>query len=207
MISVAASAVYLVGGSWLPQPAHTASKGLAILPLAALAFRKNRLLLALALLCSSAGDVLLDLGAAWFVFGLAAFLLAHVLYSVKFLRHRARIGTKVRRPLYSALVLVYALALTVYLAPALGDLLAPVVLYVVAITTMVVCAAHAGYESWSVVAGAILFLISDSILGVSRFRHALPLQGPLVWTTYYLGQYCLTAGITAPSRYRAAAYR
>jgi uncharacterized membrane protein YhhN len=42
--------------------------------------------------------------------------------------------------------------------------------------------------------GALLFLISDSLLAAGRFKTSLPLAAVLIWPTYYLGQYGITMG-------------
>ena len=39
-----------------------------------------------------------------------------------------------------------------------------------------------------------LFLISDSILAINKFKSPLPLRGYLVWATYYLAQYGIAIG-------------
>jgi uncharacterized membrane protein YhhN len=71
------------------------------------------------------------------------------------------------------------------LYPGLGAMRLPVALYVVAISAMVAAGVRAG-ELWAV--GAVLFLISDSVLAWNRFRGHVPAEQYLIWTTYYGGQ-------------------
>jgi uncharacterized membrane protein YhhN len=40
----------------------------------------------------------------------------------------------------------------------------------------------------------VLFLISDSILAVSKFKSPMPAGGYLIWGTYYLAQYGIAIG-------------
>ncbi|MBO0858144.1 MAG: hypothetical protein J2P21_06745 [Chloracidobacterium sp.] len=47
--------------------------------------------------------------------------------------------------------------------------------------------------SW-VCLGAILFLISDSILDVNKFKAPAPMAGYSIWATYYLAQFGIAIG-------------
>ncbi len=163
-------------------------------PLALLSFllarRHGRTLacLGIAQALSCLGDVLLDLGASYFTFGLAAFLLSHVEYATVWLLYRPRpFRTTAARTGLAALVIVYAIGFGAWLAPGLGGLAGPVLLYVAAITTMVVSAAFSRLPV-GVACGAVLFLVSDSILAADKFKFAVPGRDLLVWPTYYLGQ-------------------
>jgi uncharacterized membrane protein YhhN len=142
----------------------------------------------LAILLSWLGDVTLaspgDLG---FVAGLGFFLLAHLAYVGLFLR---RVRTRRPRPL----VAVYAVWLAVFvalLAPHLGSLLIPVVAYGVVLGSMGALALHC--NGW-IAAGGALFVVSDSLLGLSRF-----LPGFTLWQTDFLIMlsYLLAQGLIA----------
>ena len=80
LFSLAAAVIYAFTAGWPPSLMRSAAKTLAILLLAALAFRQGGPpLLAVALLLSAAGDALLSRdGEQAFLGGLAGFLLAHV---------------------------------------------------------------------------------------------------------------------------------
>jgi len=45
-----------------------------------------------------------------------------------------------------------------------------------------------------------LFLISDSILAVNKFKTEVPLRDYLVWATYYAAQYAITTGFLVRKR-------
>ena len=207
-ISVAAALVYLTG--WLPFPAQVLAKGLTVSTLAIIAFRWRQPLLGLALSFGSLGDVLLDLDPGrLFVFGLGAFLLGHLTYITLFIRRRwsrqdlaPRLKT---RWAIVAFLLVYIIAFSVWLSPSLGALAAPVYAYMGAITLMAMAAGFAGFRRPWVVAGAICFVASDSILGAAKFATSGPIPGRdfLVWTTYCLAQYGLTLGCLSESSYGA----
>lgn len=93
-----------------------------------------------------------------------------------------------------ALVLLYSLLLANWFAPSLGAYARPVMLYVCTITVMVISAILAGFPRPWIVAGALLFLISDSIIAINRFKMPVPMRDYLVWGTYYLGQYGIAIG-------------
>lgn len=134
--------------------------------------------IALALALSLAGDVCLMFpGNRWFVGGLASFLLAHVAFAAAFL---LGVGS-VDPPAWLAAVVFYAGALLFVLLPRAGRLKLPVLVYCLVLAAMVFTAAarHASLasdESLRALCGALLFLLSDSLLGwrrfVGRFRYA-----------------------------------
>jgi uncharacterized membrane protein YhhN len=150
----------------------------------------------MALAFSSLGDALLDLGPeSFFIGGLLAFLVAHLIYILLFVRNRARPLKPTGWQLaLMAAVLIYSVLLSQWLAPSLGALAGPVMIYVCVITAMAVSAILAGFSKPWVCSGVILFLISDSILAVNKFKSAIPLGGYLIWATYYLAQYGIAIG-------------
>ncbi len=164
--------------------------------LAWMAYRESSPLLGTALLLSSIGDVLLDFDPGLFVFGLGAFLSAHVLYTAVFIRHRARpfapSGARIALMVVTA---GYAALFACWLIPGLGTLAVPVAIYICAITAMVLSALLARFPtSWPVV-GVFLFFASDSMLAIDRFKTRVPMRGFLVWTTYYFAQYSIANGV------------
>jgi uncharacterized membrane protein YhhN len=196
-LSVACGAAYFVTIPWHPFPGSWIVKTLSIALLAVLAWREKHSGLALGLALSSVGDALLDLDAKLFPAGLGAFLLAHIAYTVTFFRRWPR--SRRLQPL-CYLVAAFSIALAAWLVPATGSLAIPVVLYVVALTAMVESSIIAEFPSKWVVIGALLFLISDAILAVNRFRSPVPARDYLVWSTYYFGQLGIALGFIASSR-------
>jgi len=202
-VSVAASVIYLLTAPWQPFAASALVKGCAVGALAVLALRsrgarRDAGVLALGLAFSTAGDVLLDLDPRWFAFGLGAFVLAHLTYICLFARNRTA-GIRLDPPRLAAvlLILVYSATLSVWIVPSVGELAVPVVLYICALTTMVSAAILARFRQPWVAAGSILFLISDSLLAIHKFKTPVPLRDYLVWSTYYLGQCGIALGYLA----------
>ena len=198
-LSAAASLAYLLCPNSAPLPLEVALKGLSVTLLAAAAWTAGRSLLALGLLLSSLGDVLLACGNRFFVPGLAAFLCAHLVYVAVFLRRGPRPTPAPARFAFPLVVLLYGLTFAAWLAPSLGPLRLPVFCYIAAILAMVAAAHRAYYANRSVLLGAVLFLFSDSLLGANRFKTPIPLAGFLIWTTYYAGQFAITRGVCSPA--------
>ena len=197
---------YFVTLPWQPYPASFIVKGLSVAALAILAFITGTPILGFGLAISSLGDVLLDLDPErLFVYGLGSFLAAHLIYIFLFVRNRRRpMAPGVAQWLAIAAVLVYSATVASWLVPSLGDFVAPVAVYMCAITAMVISAIFARFSNPWVAAGAILFLISDSLLAVNKFKMQVPYRDFLVWSTYYLAQYAITFGFLkntpAPAR-------
>ncbi len=199
-VSATAGAIYFFAQAWQPFPASAVLKAVPVGALAVLALRSRGVrhdagVLALGLAFSTAGDVLLDLDPRLFVFGLAAFLLAHSTYICLFVRNRTA-GTRFDAAHLAAVfaILAFSTTLSAWIVPSVGELALPVVLYICAITTMVCAAILARFSRPWVALGAVLFLISDSLLAIHKFKTPVPLRDYLVWITYYLGQCGIALG-------------
>ena len=153
-----------------------------------------------ALIFSLLGDILLmfvERSPHFFTAGLVAFLIAHVMYSLVFLKHRNLANSM---SVFLICLLVYASGLFYVLKDGLGDMLVPVVIYMLIILSMATSAYLRKYKvnhlSYSLVfAGALCFMISDSILALNKFYQALPLSHISIMVTYALAQYLIVLGI------------
>lgn len=193
-------------GRWL----HWIAKPLATLLIAAIVWRadsaapgyRRAILLGMAFSCL--GDIALMLPFDAFVPGLIAFLLAHVCYIVAF-----RAGFRARRGLLlaAALLALFAginLAGLWTLLP--NDLRIPVVVYVVVLALMATLALARAWAKnaatpsaptsarWAAI-GAVLFVISDSVLAWDRFGGGLPAATLCVLSAYYAAQYCIARSV------------
>lgn len=212
MLSIVCGLAYLVTKGVQPFPGSIVIKALSIAPLAVLAYRvlgetsadpkgvewlrdRDNLILCVALGFSSLGDVFLDLPGGYFIQGLVSFLAAHLIYILLFVRNWPRpLRPGGKQLALAAAVLIYSLLLSNWLSPDLKELAGPVMVYVCAITVMVVSAIFAGFSKPYIWIGAILFLLSDSMIAAGRFKTPVPMSKYLIWATYYIGQYCIAMG-------------
>lgn len=131
----------------------------------------------------------------WFLAGLVAFLLGHVGYVVAFFaigRLNALTGWG------SALTVVVSGTVFRWLAPKLGTMFVPVLVYVLVITTMVMGAwTVAGTSELSllgrglVIWGAVLFFVSDLFVARQRFAAPGRLNALVGLPLYYAGQFLI----------------
>ena len=156
-----------------------------------------------ALLFSWIGDLLLMFdgrSSAFFIGGLSSFLFAHVLYIAYLTGIRSDRPSYLKsRPLMLLVVAVFVFELLYILWPKLGGMRIPVTVYAVVIGTMLGCALWQygrleNRTAWAFIAGAVLFVTSDSLLAINRFSHPLPSGGILVMATYCLAQFMLVRG-------------
>ena len=167
------------------------------------AFSPLRYYIAAALFFSWLGDVFLlleDKGAAWFMAGLGSFLLAHIMYIVFFIQTRRRQAAPAKWNLpVIVLIGLYAVLLLGFLLPYIGNLQIPVAIYAFTIAIMMATALHAFdhsniYAGRYCIAGAALFLCSDSLLAVNKFYYSFPAAGVWVMATYGLAQFAIVKG-------------
>ena len=77
------------------------------------------------------------------------------------------------------------------------SLLIPIVIYMITITIMVISASERNTNTESyrlVLMGAILFLLSDSLIAIDKFVVPIPFQTFLIMGTYILAQYLVSVG-------------
>jgi uncharacterized membrane protein YhhN len=154
-----------------------------------------------ALFFSWAGDVLLmfqQKGQIFFLSGLSAFLIAHIFYIIFFHWIRIKEGVKGNLWLLFTVVIYYA-ALITFLSPHLGDMKLPVLIYGIVISVMFMLAMHMLFiknksaGQW-MMTGALLFVISDSVLAINRFYQSFEMAGAIIMLTYGLAQLFITEG-------------
>jgi uncharacterized membrane protein YhhN len=170
--------------------------------LAIAAFRSKMKLFALALLFSAAGDAFLASdGERLFVPGLASFLVTHVLYAVVFVlatKDTATTPMSAGRKVTFAVIPTFAVAYSAVLWPNLGALAIPVMLYIAAIVAMAMLSLRV--RPIEVPLGAVLFMVSDSLIALEKFLWQAAWVGPLVWITYALAQLLITRGMLTSTR-------
>jgi uncharacterized membrane protein YhhN len=154
-----------------------------------------------ALFFSWLGDILLMFESSdplFFLFGLSAFLLAHICYILFF--HRVRMSAQVKsRAWLLIIVALYYASLITFLYPYLGEMKIPVPIYGIVISFMLLLALHLFFISnkragFIMLLGAVLFVISDSILAINKFYQPFNGAGFLIMLTYGLAQFFIVRG-------------
>jgi uncharacterized membrane protein YhhN len=148
------------------------------------------------LVFSLAGDMFMVLPRKRFAAGLTGFLAAHVSYILAF---RPASG----RPVSTGTVLpflVLGLLVFRFLAPTLGKMKFPVLVYIVAITTMTTFAAgrfidSGGASAFLAFAGAAFFMASDGVLAYDRFVRKIGRAQLFILGLYYSAQLLIALSV------------
>jgi uncharacterized membrane protein YhhN len=163
--------------------------------------RARNLILA-ALFFSWVGDVVLLIDSrygSFFIYGLIAFLTAHICYIAYFNGARKLNGSNGFKPVASLPIVAYMTVFYLAIYPFLGVMKVPVLIYAVVITLMLLASIHAfslRTQSFGVisVAGTLIFAVSDSTLAINRF--VLPFEHApfFIMLTYGVAQFLIVDG-------------
>lgn len=163
--------------------------------------------LMVAIFFSCAGDVLLMMQESnpnYFMFGLGAFLVAHIFYIFTYKQHQYEESADELKGLqkirFALPIILSGTGLVTILYNRLGDLKIPVLLYAGILTYMVMVSLFRFGKTTTasftmVFGGAILFMISDSLIAINKFLEPLPLSGFWIMTTYIAAQFLIVKGI------------
>jgi len=154
------------------------------------------------LLFSWAGDVVLELSKNndnLFIVGLTCFLFAHIMYLTVFFLTPGKNSILNNRIYLLIPVLIYGIVLLSCLYADLAGMRLPVILYTIVILSMLAGALNRiekvkKVSFYLVLAGAILFVISDSVIAFNKFVHQFDSSGIVIMSTYVIAQYLIVAG-------------
>lgn len=158
--------------------------------------------ISLGLIFSLIGDVLLAWPGDLFVFGLGAFLVAHLAYLKAYLSDCRRLALL---PLILALS-VGAVLLGILIGSGLGPLTVPVIVYGTAISAMLwraLARLGSGVPQRSALlaaGGAVAFVFSDSVIGINRFVSPFNAAPYIIILSYWLGQWGIAASAFSQSK-------
>lgn len=175
-----ATTALILASAWLAVPADPTYRNLVVAGLA----------------CSLAGDVFLMLPGDRFRAGLVSFLAAHLLYVAAFTR-----GSGFSPALEIGLpVAAWGVGFFLWLAPRLGPMRLPAAAYMLAIVAMAWSAggqwlALETPRALAALAGALLFVASDSVLAANRFRGPFPSAPLWILGTYYPAQWLIARSV------------
>lgn len=186
----------------LAPPGGLVWKAAGIVLLGLYALSQRAWLAGAALLFCAAGDVLLELV---FVAGMGAFAVGHIFYVLAFLEWGRILGPNKRDYPVAVLVGIVSLGLLAWLLPGMGDLLIPALIYQAIITTMVATAFVVKAPMLARL-GAVIFMISDTLIAAEKFAGVDVFPGA-VWITYALAQIMMAWGMSRVAPYRDRAGR
>ena len=153
-------------------------------------------------LFSWAGDVVLEISKNnnnLFIVGLVCFLLAHIMYLTVFFLTPGKNSILNNRIYLLIPVLIYGVILVSFLYADLAGMRLPVILYTIVILSMLAGALNRiekvkKVSFYLILAGAILFVISDSVIAYNKFVHQFDTSGIVIMSTYVIAQYLIVAG-------------
>jgi len=156
------------------------------------------------LLFSLVGDIALlfaGRGATYFIAGLSAFLVAHIFYATAFFRDYRYDPAASKKHGHTMLFVlaIFTISFYIFIRPYLLDMKIPVMAYIVVISIMAIMAGYR-YERVNllsfqlILAGAILFIISDTLLAINKFVHPFLFSGVFIMATYMAAQFLITIG-------------
>lgn len=149
----------------------------------------------LALAFSFLGDIFLMDKNNMFLFGIAAFLVTQLLYIIIIVKQMKK-PSLFHKYLYAFLFLNYIVYLISLLKPNLHEMLYPVLVYGAAISVFGLVATlnyvtKRTRPALFLMLGAILFIVSDSMIALNKFHVAQSFYPFTIMITYVLAQYLI----------------
>ncbi len=140
---------------------------------------------------SMAGDFILN--QVWhhsFIFGLSAFLIAHIFYISSLGRWNFHAIN------YLAVFAVFAIGTfsLILIYPNLEQLQLPVTAYMSILLLMSLATIFSEKSNFWLIAGGVSFLISDSLIGLNKFYTPITHSHLFIMASYYFAQYALVKG-------------
>lgn len=172
-------------------------KAVPIISLIILAVRHlnnmNRGLLIIGLLFCMLGDILLDINRVTnFKIALAVYLIGHLFY-ISIFHKKLEYKSLYLLPMIS--VFIASLVIGYFLRNIPKDLLIPVIIYLTVIAIMVMSSFLFSKSNWLIWGGAILFMISDTVIAINKFLVHIPKSTFFNIGLYYLAQILLVTGL------------
>jgi uncharacterized membrane protein YhhN len=162
---------------------------------------RYKIAIVIGLLFALMGDIFLMVPSDQFIAGLVCFLITHISYTVGFLSD-SRFGRPLRPFISLAIVAVFIYTgISHNIASALKI---PVAIYAAALslmTSQAIARNSQNHNKSSLLAmiGAVLFLISDTLLAYDRFVFVFGSGHALILSTYYSAQYLIARSVNAQS--------
>jgi uncharacterized membrane protein YhhN len=166
--------------------------------------RVNRFhsLIIIALVFSWIGDITLQLTQfqeSFFLVGLGSFLITQLIYLVAFIITPGKNSLFFRKIYLVVPAALYGWWILCLLSEGLGDMQLPVTIYTVVILSMLLASANrekkVNRQSFLLVlAGAILFVLSDTLIAINKFTQPFELARIAIMSSYITAQYLIVIG-------------
>ncbi len=169
------------------------------------AYQNSKVIIYLGLFTSFLGDLfLIYTGNGFFLAGMTAFLITHICYIIFFLKaNKVKFNNATEFAITAIIITIVAIKLLDFLKPYLGGLAFPVKIYMAAITIMTATAANLiGDKKLKNLAltfflpGALLFVLSDSVLAINIFLYKDTILNVVVMLSYGYAQCLIVQGFT-----------
>lgn len=167
------------------------------------AYQTSKTIIYVGLIASFFGDFfLIYTGNLFFVAGMIAFLITHFCYTLFFIKaNNVKFNKATEFFIAAIIVIIVAIKLLTFLKPYLGALAFPVKIYMAAICIMTATAANLlGDKKLKnlgltfFLPGAILFVLSDSVLAVNFFLYKDTVLNVVVMLSYGYAQCLIVQG-------------
>ena len=148
----------------------------------------------------------------WFILGVFSFMIAQIFYIFTYRYFQLSEGQKSGKNItisLSLVIILYTMILWAKLYPNLNEMLIPVTIYTLTILTMVLMAItrhnKTSRKSFMLVfIGAVIFLLSDSMIAINKFISPLGYERLLIMITYILGQFLIISGLIEHLKLKSA---
>ncbi len=138
------------------------------------------------LIFSLLGDLFLLFPDKYFNNGLYSFLIAHILYAFAFNQNVDEYSSVI-----ALVIIIFIVVVVKYLAPKLGGMKYPVILYILVISVMLYSGLNFDIQLGIITyvsIGAVLFMISDTVLAFNKFYKKFSFAEPIILSTYFTAQ-------------------
>ncbi|WP_299620205.1 lysoplasmalogenase [uncultured Tenacibaculum sp.] len=150
------------------------------------------------------GDVLLLFPEDYFVLGLVSFLITHLIYIKMIVKYLPKIKTTTKL-ISLGIFLLYFSGIIYVIMDNLKELFIPVIVYGLIISTFGTVSLlnyikNKATENLWLLIGALIFILSDSVLALYKFYSPEPILLPVIMITYITAQFYICKAIIAKAQ-------
>ena len=165
-------------------------------------FKRSNYVMLVALLFSCIGDVAMFISKnneLFFLIGLVGFLITHILYILVFFDVPKKYSIIKKKLFLLIPFLIFEIVLLIILYNSLGVMKIPAIIYSIVILLMAVIALNryknvGNISFYLVFIGALLFVLSDTIISINVFKSKILFAEELIMTTYVIAQFLIVRG-------------